>query len=93
MTNLISRKHLRTLLDESESQVMECWNKDVIIVYKLKSRADITIVGKAVCFNSDNYSFEDAREEAYENALENLNLYENYLLMLKNAGLIQTDIV
>jgi hypothetical protein len=93
MANSVSQEHLESLFQDAESRVFQSWNKEVIITYRLPQRANFVVNGSAACVDPANFDYQIGCNWARKDAISKMWLPEGYLLQLKNAGLIQTDII
>lgn len=85
-SNKITEKHIKSLLDNAETQEVVFWNKELVVSFKLES--GFTVLGRGVCVDPANFNLEVGRKVARENAENKLWELEGYRLQLILAGLI-----
>lgn len=90
---MVTKEQLEGILNAAESETVTFWDKEVVTSFKLSTRGNFTICGRAAVVDPSNFDFEIGCKIAREDALNQLWKLEGYLLQLKVAGLIQTDII
>jgi hypothetical protein len=79
--NKVTSDQIKSILDNSETQEVVFWDKEVVVSYKLYN--GFTILGRGACVDPANFDIEIGRRIAREQAENKLWELEGYLLQNK----------
>lgn len=89
----VTREHIDSLLDSAKLDYAVLNECEVAASYKLTARGGYTVFGRAATADPEEFDLKIGLEIVRGVAFKELWIREAYLLTLKKAGLIQTDII
>ena len=90
MSNKVTKEQLVALIDNSVIEEHTYHNnKELVISYLLKDRAEFSISSRCAVVDRDNFDIEIGRKLCRDRAIEQLWLLEGYLKQLELAGVVK----